>query len=146
MKRVAVIAVAVSIGLVGYGAAAWSAAPPSPTEKKLLKDVKALQAKVKTLQADVKKLTTRTGDAEEVAGASIVLGLCSAAITADALQGTWQVADQLSAATQAGKTYFGPQTPVNDTFGGTSMCGAVGVARSQAVPPTIAPFTTLLTP
>jgi hypothetical protein len=146
MKRVWVIAIALAIGLVGYGAAAWSAAPPSPTEKKLLKDVRALQTKVKALQADVKKLNTRAGNIEEVAGTAILIELCSAAITADALQGTWQVADQLSAATQAGKTYFGPQTPVNDTFGGQSMCGALGVARSQAVPPTIAPFTTLLQP
>jgi hypothetical protein len=146
MRRLAVVVVALVVGLVGYGAAAWSAAPPSPTEKKLLKDVKALQTKVTKLQGDVKKLSTRVADVEDASGAAIALGLCNAAITADGLQGSWQVIDQIAAATQAGKVYFGAQTPVNDTFGGQSICGALGVTRSQALPPTTAAFAKLLTP
>jgi hypothetical protein len=54
------------------------------------------------------------------------------------------VIDQASAATQAGKTYFGPQTPVVDTLGGAPICQTIGVNRSQTVPPTAAQLNALL--
>ena len=66
------------------------------------------------------------------------------AITADGLQGTWQVIDQLSAATQGGKTYFGAQTPVSDAIAGQSICQLISVPRPHALPPTVAPFSALL--
>jgi hypothetical protein len=146
MKRLAVVVVALSLGLVGYGAAAWSAPQQTPTERKLLKDVRVLQTKVTKLQADVRRLSTRVADTEDASGAALALGLCTAALAADALQGTWQVIDQIATATQAGKVYFGPQTPVNDTFGGQSICSVLGVTRSQALPPTTAGFARLLAP
>jgi len=144
MKHVALIVAAIVVGVVGYSAAAWSAAPPTPTEKLLLKDVKALQAKVTKLQTDVKKATATANGAGQAAGAAIIVSGCGLAITADSLQGTWQVIDQISAATQAGKTYFGAQTPVVDTLAGQPICQTIGVSRSQAVPPTVAQHAALL--
>jgi uncharacterized protein (DUF3084 family) len=144
MKHVALALAALAVIVAAYSATAWSAAPPTPTEKRLLKDVKSLQAKVKTLQADVKQLKTRASDVEEAAGIAIVVSACNTAIAADALQGTWQVIDQLSSATQAGKTYFGAQTPVVDTVAGRPICQTIGVNRSQVLPPTSAQHSALL--
>jgi hypothetical protein len=160
MKRATFAACAVAIAVVAaYTAGAWSAAPPTPTEKKLLRDdrkllrdVKALQAQVKTLQSQVKtdetnatKVRDLADTAALIASTGLAVSFCATAITADALQGTWQVIDQLSAATQAGKTYFGPQTPVDDTVQGQSICQVLQVTRSQGVPPTTATLSALLT-
>jgi hypothetical protein len=142
MKRV-LLAGAV-LALLLYATGAWSAAAPTPTEKKLQRDVATLKVEVKALQTNVKKLKKSVTDAQEIAIGVGVIGACNTAITADGLQGTWQVIDQLSAATQAGKTYFGQQTPVDDTIAGTSICQAIGVPRSHALPPTVAPFSALL--
>ncbi len=153
MTRTLPIALAVAVlgAGAGYAAEAWSAPAPTPTEKALLRDVKTLtsqvktlQGNVKTLQTNVKKLQTDTQAAALTSVAAILADFCSAAITADAIQGTWQVIDQLSAATQAGKTFFGAQTPVDDTINGQSVCQNIGVVRSQSVPPTVTPFASLL--
>jgi hypothetical protein len=96
------------------------------------------------LKADVKALKKADANLELGIGAALLYSFCGLAITADDLQGTWQVADQLSAATQAGKTYFGAQTPVSDSLGTTSVCQALGVPRSQALPPSTAQITALL--
>ncbi len=121
------LAVAVLAAVAAFAAGAWSAAPPSPAEKKLQKKLKA-----------------RETNTEDLALGVAVFTICSTVITADALQGTWQVTDQLSAATQAGKTYFPPQVPVNDLVGGQSVCQALGVPRAQTVPPSTASFTALV--
>jgi apolipoprotein N-acyltransferase len=138
------LAVAVLAAVAAFAAGAWSAAPPSPAEKKLQRDVKALQGQVKTLRGDVKKLKARETNTEDLTLGVLVFAICSTVITADALQGTWQVTDQLSAATQAGKTYFPPQVPVNDLVGGQSVCQALGVPRTQTLPPSTASFTALV--
>jgi hypothetical protein len=135
MKRVFVLCALV--GVAAYATGAWSAAPPSPTEKRLLKDVAALKTQVK-------KLTTDLGATQLAVGATILYTVCSDEIAADALQGTWQVVDQVSAALQAGKVYFGPQTPVIATEGGQDICGSGGVTRSQVLPPNVAPYQALL--
>ena len=77
---------------------------------------------------------------------AVLFTVCSDEITADALQGTWQVVDQVSAALQAGKTYFGPQTPVTATLGGQDICAGGGITRSQVLPPTVAGYQALLAP
>src|SRR5262249_55511457 len=66
-----------------------------------------------------------------------VWSACDVVTTADALQGTWQTIDELSAATQAGKTYFGPQTPVDDTILGHHACVVSRVGRMYPWPRTI---------
>lgn len=103
----------------------------------LTRRVAVLEKKVKTLQ----KQATVT---QSVVGALTFWGACSAVTTADALQGTWQTIDELSAATQAGKTYFGPQTPVDDTVAGAHACNVARVGRSHLVPPNITWFNYLL--
>ena len=103
-----------------------------------------LKVEVKALQSNVKKLKKSVTNAQEIAIGVGLIGACSTVITADGLQGTWQVIDQLSGATQAGKTYFGQQTPVDDTIAGTSVCQPIDVPRSHVLPPTVAPFSALL--
>jgi outer membrane murein-binding lipoprotein Lpp len=152
MKRATLsVVLAAVVALAAFAAGGWSAAPPSPTEKKLVKQVKVLQAQVKalranvkTLQADVKTVKTQADTAQLTAVLASVIAACSTTLTADAFQGTWQVLDQLSSVTQPGAPpYFGPQTPVTDTS--PPACQTIGVTRSQAVPPNIAPFNSLLT-
>jgi hypothetical protein len=135
MKRVILLGAIVAVAL--YATVAWSATPPTPTEKKLQKDVATLKAQVKALKKSV-------SDARDIAIGIGIIGACNTAITADGLQGTWQVIDQLSAATQAGKTYFGPQAPMDDSISGVHICGEIGVTRIQALPPTTASFSALL--
>ena len=53
MKQVLALGAVVAVGL--YATGAWSAAQPTPVEKKLQRDVTALKAQMKALQADVKK-------------------------------------------------------------------------------------------
>ncbi len=138
MKR-AIVACLV-VGIAAYATGAWSAAPVSPTEKQLLTRVSRLEKQVKTIQTQVKSVETTS----QLAVGAIVLMACSDLIAADALQATWQVVDQISAATQAGKTYFGTQTPIALTIGGQDLCQGIGVSRSQVIPPSIAPFQALL--
>jgi hypothetical protein len=107
-------------------------AAPTPTEKKLQKQVATLQKQVKTLQKQSK-------DNELLAEAALVVAFCNTALTADALQGTWAVIDEIAQATQA-KTYFGAQNAVNDS----GVCNALRVVRSQRVPPTTSGFATIL--
>jgi len=51
--------------------------------------------------------------------------------------------DQIATATQAGKTYFGGQTPVTDSVGGQSACQLLSITRSQGLPPTAAQLAAL---
>lgn len=143
-RAIVLVGLAAAVGTALYAAGAWSATAPTPTEKSLLKDVKTLKSQVKKLQAETKGLKAQAVENEAVAIAAVLLGICETAIVADATQGTWQVIDQLSAASQAGKTYFGAQLPVDDTVAGQGVCRALGLTRSQAVPPTMAPFNALL--
>jgi len=143
MKRVFVLLALA--GVAAYATSAWSASGPTPTEQRLLRDVATLKTQVRTLQKQVKNLDANTGAA---VGALAILGVCSAELTTDALQGTWQIVDQLSAAqTEApGKTYFGAQAPVVTTINGQDWCSLANVTRSQVLPPTVAQFLALLAP
>ena len=147
MKYGAFVAVVALIAAIAtYTATAWSAAPPTPTEQKLLKDVRVLKSQVAKLQKDDKTLKANVNDLIGGISLALVLNACSNAVTADAFQGTWQIVDQVSAATQAGKTYFGPQTAVSDALGGLTApaCAALRVIRSQALPPTSAQLDALV--
>jgi hypothetical protein len=122
--------------VAGTALVSRSATPASPSTS-LARRVAVLETKVKALQ----KQSTVT---RAVVGGLTFWSVCDAVTTADALQGTWQTIDQLSAATQAGKTYFGPQTPVDDTVAGVHACNVTRVGRSHLVPPTISWFNYLL--
>src|SRR5262249_10974739 len=145
MKRLLVVAAVAATA--AFAAGAWSApsSAPTPVEAKLLRDVATLKKQVKTRQASVKKLNkNETANALGIAAIAL-LADCDAAVTADGFQGTWQVIDQLSAATQAGKTYFGAQTPLSDSVSGIgAACQTIRVTRSQVVPPVITPFDSIL--
>jgi len=135
MKRVLLLCAIVGVAV--YATEAWSASPPSPTEQRRSKDVATLKKQVKTLKTEVSSTQLA------VVG-TILFTVCSDEIAADALQGTWQVVDQVSAALQAGKTYFGAQVPVTATFNGQDICAAGGLTRSQVLPPTVAGYQALL--
>jgi hypothetical protein len=129
MKRVVgtvVMVVALVLAAVPAGAAV------SPTERRLLRDVATLKRQVRTLQ-------TQTREANQGLNVLLALTMCDAALTADALQGTWTVIDQQAQA--AGRPpVFGAQTPLNDS----GACNAFRISRSQAVPPSIAGFSAFL--
>lgn len=133
-------------GVAVYATTAWSASTADPAVSRLVRDVATLKKQVKTLQTQNKAVSKNLTAVEDVALGAFLFSICSDEIAADALQGTWQVVDQLSAATQAGKTYFGPQTPVTATLQGQDICSGLGITRSQVVPPTIAPYQALLAP
>src|SRR5215211_3324593 len=70
-------------------------------------------AKISTLQKQVKTLQARVVADERELGANFEGDTCLAAQTADLIQGTWGVIDQIAQALQA-RTYFGAQTAVDD--------------------------------
>jgi hypothetical protein len=99
--------------------------------------IAALQKQVKTLQAQVKRLNTRVSSIDQQLGLNWEGDTCLGAQVADLIQGTWGVVDQLSAATQAGKTYFGPQTQVDD-YGNCADLARPDVPRlGIRVPPVV---------
>lgn len=148
MKYGAFAVVVLIVAIATYTATAWSAPAATPTEQKLQRQINTLKAQVSKLQKTQKQHATAIDNVFGVAATAIVFSVCSTEATADAVQGTWQVIDQISAATQAGKTYFGAQTAVPDsTLGGLltqPACQALKVLRSQALPPTAAQFNALI--
>jgi hypothetical protein len=142
MKRVLVLLAIVGVAV--YATTAWSASAPTPTEQQLLKDVATLKSQVKKLQGQVKTAGRDINTVGTLAAAALLFTICSDELTSDALQGTWQIVDQVSAALQAGKTYFGPQAPITATLQGKDICAGGGITRSQVLPPTIAGYQALL--
>src|SRR5262249_5274377 len=132
-------------GVAVYATTAWSApGAATPAEKALLKDVATLKKQVKTLQKQQTTITKAVGSDELALAGTILFTVCGNTLAADALQGTWQEVDQLSAAVQAGKTIFGPQTPLTATIQGKDICDVGGISRSQVLPPTVAGYQALL--
>jgi hypothetical protein len=111
MKRAIVAGcVVASLALAGPAGAA------TPTEKRLTKQVTALQKDVKALKTQVQQLT-------QVMNVVTAFAICSTALSADALQGTWVTLDQ-----KPGGTAVGPQQAVNDA----GACQDLGVARGAS--------------
>ena len=136
LKRIVLLVLAAAtLAFPAAQATAKSSATPT------LAQFKALQKQVKALQSQVKKLQTETSDLNAFANGLIPLLACQDVVTADALQGTWSVIDQISTATQAGKVYFGPQTPLVDK----GACAEFRITRSQSVPATVSVFSSLVT-
>ena len=149
MKRYLVIAVfaaaaATSIAFVTRSQAAVSEPSADPQIAALQRQTKALQAQVKTLQVQMRTLQRRVLDDEGQVSLNFEGDTCVGAQIADAIQGTWGTIDQLSAATQAGKTYFGPQTPVNDYSNCADLARPDVPRPGITVPPTINPQRPLL--
>jgi hypothetical protein len=122
------------LALVAALALAAPAPAVTPTERKLLSDVKVMKKQIKTLQKQVSQART-------LAAAAIVYSGCSTAVTVDALQGTWAVIDDVSNKTTAPKTWFGAQAPANDF----QTCSALQITRAPTqVPPNATVFNSLL--
>jgi hypothetical protein len=127
------------VGAAVYAATAMSASGPTPIEKTLQKQVAALNKTVATLK--------KNQSAEEAAiGVTLLATVCGDEISADALQGTWSVVDQIAtAAGQAGR--FGPQTPITATVQGQDVCSILGITRSPVTSgavPTVGAYQALL--
>lgn len=107
----------------------------------LKKQVAALTRQVKTLQTQVKTLQRQSTSLSRGLDANFYGDACLAAITADGLQGTWTVVDQLATAA-ASRTYFTPAAPVNDEGACADLIPPI--VRQTTVPPTTATFQGLI--
>lgn len=130
MRRLVIAPLALTAALV----LAAPAPAITPTERKLLRDVKVMKKQIKTLQNQVRQ-------AQSLAAAAIVYSGCSTAVTVDAFQGTWAVIDDVSNKTTVPRTWFGPQQPANDF----QTCSALRITRAPTqVPPNATIFNSLL--
>src|SRR5437867_3375901 len=135
MKRIVVFVLA-AVTLAFPAAQASAASSAGPT----LAQFKALQKSVKKLQTQVKTLQTQVKDLNAFANGLVPLLACQDVVTTDALQGTWQSIDAL--AVSLGKPpIFGTQTPIPDK----NACAAFHFTRSQAVPPNVSVFSSIVT-
>jgi hypothetical protein len=136
MRRTLVVGMILLAGFVlAAPAGGGQAAAPSPAQKKLQAQVKTLQTQVKTLQKQVKQL-------QQVVSGSLAVSVCSAAITADALQGTWAAVNAREQATYPSMPpVFTTESAVSDA----SACSAAKVTRTPtANPPNLTAFKALL--
>jgi len=133
MKRL--LAFAFAFAVFAVPASQASAAGPTAAQfKALQKQVTALKKQVTKLQKDLKE----TDDLALAVGA---YSICSAANTADALQGTWQAVDQREQG-QGRQPVFGAQTPISDA----NLCQqGFNVTRSHTIPPSATAFVALNT-
>ena len=124
MRRVAPLIVAA----LALTLAAPAGAAKGPT-------LKSLQAQITVLQKKVKKLQAAQKVDRNIAVAGVVYTGCTAAATADALQGTWMTVDEYVTGT-GHAALFGTQTPVNDY----QVCSqGFNITRQKnAVPPSVA--------
>jgi len=138
MKKIVVLTLAV-VALV-IPATQANAAPAAKPAGPTMAQFKALQKQVTTLQKSVKTLKSQVTDLNDFSTALVGVLVCENAVIADAFQGTWSVVDQISTATQSGKTYFGSQTALIDK----NACSSFKISRSQGVPPNASVFNSLI--
>jgi hypothetical protein len=138
--------IAGTIAVVALAITAVSTAGPSAKPQVTNVDIAALQKKLDQTNAKLAKLDSRVKKLEKsnstlisVAVATLAGVACNATLTADAFQATWTVLDQVTQAVQM-RTYFGPQTAVNDQ----KSCSDLGISRQPASPPSLAAFPKLI--
>src|SRR3954447_367499 len=124
-KIVALTLAALALAIPATQASAAKQASPSAAQ------FRALQKQVTTLQKQLKALQKQHKTLDSFTSALVGVVVCENVVIADALQGTWNVVDQIAQATQS-KTYFGAQTPLADK----GSCAAFKITRSQGIPPT----------
>ena len=130
IKLVALVAALVALAALAATAAPAQAATPTAAK------IAALTKKVNTLTKQVKTLQTQMTQTRRVVVVNFAAETCLAAMTADLIQGTWGVIDQI-ATTAQGKTYFGQQSAVND-YQNCSFLAQPDVPRPGVqVPPSI---------
>ena len=134
MKRV-IAAVVATVLLVG-ASSAFAATPLERRVAALEQRTKTLQRRNTTLQRRVTTLTRQVRDARTIGISALEYSICLSAITADAIQGTWSVVNQV-----AGRPIFAAPQTLNER----GICSDLRVARQPTqVPPTISPFSALL--
>src|SRR5919109_4814158 len=127
LNREVLVKNAVLLILAAVLAAATLAAPASgatPTERRLARQVKALQKQVKTLQRQMRNV-------QSIAAGAVVYSACVTAATADAFQATWETMDRKVPPDQ-----FAPQTAIADPL---NSCQRLEIQRQpnpQATPTT----------
>jgi hypothetical protein len=126
MKRA--VAAGVLVAILTFAGTAGVALGATPTERRL-------QRQVTKLQKDIAALKKKNTEQDQLMNALAAVTFCNTALAADAFQSTWTVLDG-----KAGGTPVGAQQAVNDA----GACQALSVARSPAVPPSLAPFHSLL--
>jgi hypothetical protein len=137
-------AIASTIAVVALASPAASAAKPAARPQVSNAGLAAVEMKVNRLSARVANLERRVKKLEktnkllvQVAVITLAGVACEAAIAADAFQRTWQVTDEIAQGT-LGRTYFGPQVPLNDQKG----CSDISIVRQPAAP--LVPFQNLI--
>jgi hypothetical protein len=134
MKTVVVGLVVVVLGgaaIALQGAAAGTTADPK---------VAALEKRIAKLEARVKKVEKFNADTTLVEVGTLAAIACEAAMTADAVQTTWGVVDQI-AQTAQGKVYFGPQAALNDQ----QSCADLRLVRQPAgAPPSLVTLSSVI--
>jgi len=128
-------AIAGTIAVIALASTAAFAAGPTAKPQASTSNTAALDNKLKRLTTRVAKLETRIKKVEKtntllvrVAVYTLAGVACEAAISADVFQRTWGVIDEISQTTM-GRTYFGPQVPLNDQKG----CSDLELRRNQAL-------------
>jgi len=101
-----IVAIAASVVALATRSGANASTPGDPR-------IAVLQSQVRALQKQVKVLSAAAVDEKGQIQVSFAAVTCLGAQTADLVQGTWGVVDQIAQAVQQ-KSYFGPQTQVND--------------------------------
>ena len=127
MKRLFAAPVAVVLAVAVLAAPAAALTPNQRIAK--------LEKRVTTLEKQNKTLKKQAADAMDVGVAALAFSVCSTAITADALQATWTVLNQVP-----GHSSIGTGSAVGDA----AVCSRLQVSRPAAVPPTISPFEQLM--
>lgn len=128
-------AIAGTIAVIALASTAASTAGPTAKPQASTSNTAALDRKLNRLTARVNKLDTRLKKVEKantlllrVAVYTLAGVACDAAIAADVFQRTWGAIDEI-AQTTMGRTYFGPQAPLNDQRG----CSDLSIRRNQAL-------------
>lgn len=131
------LVLAAALAVFTIAAPTASAADPNAAK------IAALQKQVKTLQKQVKTLTARVADTQDQLDANFAGDTCLGAQTADLIQGTWGVIDQIAQALQS-RTYFGAQTAVDDYRNCANLRQPDVPRQGVAVPPKLSFFQVIL--
>jgi septal ring factor EnvC (AmiA/AmiB activator) len=134
MRKAYLVACLLAVLTAASAASAGTAGPQRGEIAALENRVSDLAGQVKTLQKQVKGLQTRNRALERNLVANFVGDACASALTADALQQTWSVIDQIAATAQA-KTYFGAPTALDDKRTCSNLRPAV--PRQASAPATL---------
>jgi hypothetical protein len=107
----------------------------------LQKQLNQMSARVVALEKRVTKLEKTQKVLISFSVGTAAAAACAATVAADAFETTWGVIDGIAGIAQA-KTYFGPQTPLNDQ----KSCSDISVARQQigVMPVSLSSFTTVI--